>query len=198
MKDITADCAKDGVKILTEVKNYVIALGFFDGVHIGHRALLAAASKKAKELSVNSAAMTFLTHPESVIAGCDTSLLVTNEEKERLIKELSGIDEVIFLPFDQTIQKLLWQDFVKLLVEKYRACHVVCGYNYHFGYRGQGDARHLRQQCLKLSVGCDIIKRVCIGNVSVSSTYIRDAVTRGDVELASEFLGYSYFMTGGN
>ena len=175
----------------------VIALGFFDGVHIGHGALLKKTAEQAKEMGCVSAAFTFDRAPKEFVTGIPVPLLTSPQERGELIRELYGIDEVIVAPFDREMMTMPWQDFIEeLLLEKYHAVHLVAGHDFHFGYKNQGTPEILRDYCTAHGIGCDIIPKVEYQGTTVSSTHIRGLVEAGEVERAAEFLGHFHCMTG--
>lgn len=175
----------------------VIALGFFDGVHVGHAALLKKTAQTAKELGVHSCALTFDTHPESLITGSKILLLNTVTERAELMRRLYGIEEVIFAHFDDSLMHLSWAEFIEdLLIGRFAAVHLVAGHDFHFGFKGDGNPQRLSEHCLKLGIGCDIISKVEIDSITVSSTYIRKLVAQGDMERAEKFLGHPHIITG--
>lgn len=175
----------------------VIALGFFDGVHLGHGALLRRAKDRADTLGCQAAALTFDVHPLQVLTGRQVPLLTTVSERIRLMKDLYAMDEVMILPFDRETAAMDWEDFVEdLLLGRYGACHVVCGYDYTFGYQGLGTAEKLRDKCAAMGVGCDIIDQTQLDGVTLSSTLIRRLLEEGDVTGANRFLGHPYTITG--
>ena len=174
----------------------VIALGFFDGVHIGHGALLRKTAERARELGCVSAAFTFDRAPKEFVTGIPVPLLTTPNERSELISELYDIDEVIVAPFDHTMMTMPWRDFIeKLLLEQYGAVHLVAGHDYHFGFKNQGTPQILRDYCAAHGIGCDIIPRVEYQGMTVSSTHIRSLIEAGAVERAAEFLGHFHRVT---
>lgn len=176
--------------------NYVIALGFFDGVHKGHGALLRRAHEVAEGMNAIPAAFTFDAHPTQVILGQSSPLLTTPAERADLMRRLYGIQEVIVAPFDRDMMHLNWQDFVtELLVKKHGAVHLVAGHDYRFGYRGEGTPEKLKQFCQQLGLGCDIIPPVEVDGIRISSSYIRTLVAQGEVERAMDFLGHPHTLT---
>lgn len=175
----------------------VIALGFFDGVHLGHGALLRRTVQRAGELDAISAACTFDIHPEQVIFGRNVPILSTPADRADMMRRLYGIQEVLVAPFDQKMMEMPWDAFVSdYLVEKQQVCHVVVGHDYHFGFRGEGDPEKLARLCEKLGIGCDVVKKVTLDGVTVSSTYIRSLVAQGEMERACRFLGHPHVLHG--
>lgn len=181
-----------------EQKKRVIALGFFDGVHLGHGALLRRVREAADREGCIAAAVTFDHHPKDLIPGAERVLLInTPADREEIMRRVYGIDEVIVLPFDVHMRDMDWRDFVTgLLVERYGASHLVAGHDFHFGRRGEGDPERLRRLCGELGLGCDIIGRVEVDGITVSSTYIRTLIRSGDMERAAEFLGHPHSLSG--
>ncbi len=178
-------------------RNRVIALGFFDGVHIGHGTLLRRVSEVAAKLGAVPAALTFDHHPRDLIVGSPIPLLNTAEDRAWLMREQYGIEELIVLPFDRTMMELPWERFVtEVLVERFHAVHVVAGHDYRFGYRGEGDPDKLTALCAELGLGCDIMGRVELDGITVSSTHIRTLIEGGDMEQANRFLGHPHILSG--
>lgn len=175
----------------------VIALGFFDGVHLGHAALLDRAVERAAQLGAVPAACTFDQHPMALIAGEATPLLTTPQERARLMRDLCGVERVHTLSFDQELMTMPWDAFVtRVLVERFGACHVVAGDDYRFGHGGQGDADKLRALCARLGLGCDVVDQVTLEGQRVSSSAIRAMVAAGELERACRFLGHPYRLAG--
>ncbi len=177
-------------------KERVIALGFFDGVHLGHGALLSTAVEKARALGVTAAAFTFDRHPASAITGDTVPLLSTVEDRGHLMRQCFGIDEVIISHFDAMV-KMDWEDFItQYLIGELNVCHVVAGHDFHFGYMGKGNPQRLQEKCDELGVGCTIIPQIQQDGITISSTYIRTLIAQGEMTRATEFLGHPHTLTG--
>ena len=178
------------------MRERVIALGFFDGVHLGHGALLRRAAEEAKKRGCESAVFTFDRPPKEVITGIPCPLINSPEDRAELVKRLYGIDEMLMVPFDDEMRTTPWDRFVTdILVGRYGAVHLVAGHDHHFGHRNQGSPELLREKCAELGLGCDIIPAVTIGGITVSSTHIRKLLEEGDVETARAFLGHPHVLT---
>ena len=178
------------------MRERVIALGFFDGVHLGHGALLRRAVEEAKKRGCESAVFTFDRPPKEVITGIPCPLINSPEDRAALVKRLYGIDEMLMVPFDDEMRTTPWDRFVTdILVGRYGAVHLVAGHDHHFGHRNQGSPELLREKCAELGLGCDIIPAVTIGGITVSSTHIRKLLEEGDVETARAFLGHPHVLT---
>ena len=173
----------------------VIALGFFDGVHKGHGALLRTVAQAADRLGAMPCAFTFDRSPTAAITGQTIPLLSSVEDRGWLMRRYYGIEEVIVAPFDG-MQKMDWQDFVSEYLQKELGCvHVVAGHDFHFGYMGKGNPQRLQEKCRELGMGCDIIQKVEQDGITISSTYIRTLVAQGEMERAGEFLGHPHTLT---
>ena len=174
----------------------VIALGFFDGVHIGHGALLRKTVERARELNATSAAFTFDRAPKEFVTGVAVPLLTGVDERRALIRELYGIARTIVAPFDNAMMTMPWRSFLELLVSRHGAVHLVAGHDYRFGYKNEGTPDILRAWCAEHGLGCDIIPKVEFHGVTVSSTHIRALVEAGDMAGAAAFLGHPYTVIG--
>lgn len=178
------------------MKNRVIALGFFDGVHSGHAALLKKAISRAKELCAHPAVLTFPNHPDVLTGKAPISLINTCSERTKLIKKLFGINDIILWDFDLNLMQLPWQEFLKRTVNVLGAVHLVAGYDYRFGHKGKGNAERLCEFCRENCIGSDIIDKVVRDGETVSSTVIRKLIQSGDIERAAAFLGHPHYMSG--
>ena len=178
------------------MRERVIALGFFDGVHLGHGALLRRAAEEAQKRGCESAVFTFDRPPKEVITGIPCPLINSPEDRAALVKRLYGIDEMLMVPFDDEMRTTPWDRFVTdILVGRCGAVHLVAGHDHHFGHKNQGSPELLKEKCAELGLGCDIIPAVTLDGVTVSSTHIRKLLEEGDVETARAFLGHPHVLT---
>ncbi len=181
---------------MNEPKNRVIALGFFDGVHRGHGALLQRVTEVARQKNALACAFTFDLHPASQILGRQIPLLSTPQDREGLMHRYYGIEEMEVGQFDR-MMRMPWRDFVtEYLVKELGVIHVVAGHDFHFGYRGEGNPERLKVLCQELGLDCDVINKVELDGITVSSTYIRTLIAQGETERAREFLGHPHVFTG--
>ena len=172
-----------------------IALGFFDGVHLGHAALLRRTRALADAQSLCALALSFDVHPQTAL-GRPTPLLSTPAMRERLLRDTFGMDAVEFLHF-AALMRMPWRQFFEeVLLGRYHARQLVCGYDYRFGAGGEGTAQKLAEICRERGVGCEIVPPVTLDGTVVSSTHIRKLIARGEVEEAARFLGRPYRLTG--
>lgn len=176
-------------------KKRAIALGFFDGVHIGHSALMKRAIEVAKHTELIPSVITFDRRPMSLVTGGEQELITSPEDRAGLILRLFGIEDVIILHFDAETLRMPWDEFVEHLVREFGARHLIAGHDFTFGYKGIGDADKLVQKCGQMDIGCDIIPPVIHKGRVSSSTYIRSLLKNGEIELANEFLGHPYVLT---
>ena len=174
----------------------MIALGFFDGVHIGHGALLRRAVARAGELRAVPAAFTFDRSPKEFVTGARVPLLTGVQERCALIRELYGVERVIVAQFDRAMMTMSWDAFLRELAERHGAVHLVAGHDYRFGYRNEGTPERLRAWCASQGIGCDIIPKVERNGVTVSSTHIRTLIESGELEQAADFLGRPCSLAG--
>lgn len=179
-----------------EQEKRVIALGFFDGVHLGHGALLRRVAEAAGLEQAIPCAFTFDRSPAAALTGREVPLLTGVEDRRWLMETLYGIREVIVAPFD-VMRSMDWREFVTDYLQKeLHAVHVVAGHDFHFGYKGEGTPQRLAQLCAQMGMGCDIIPKVEVDGITVSSTYIRTLAAEGRVEEAARFLGHPHIMSG--
>ena len=178
-----------------KVEKTVIALGFFDGVHRGHGALLRKAAERAGELGAVPAVFTFDRSPREFVTGTPVPLLNSNDDRRDIIRRVYGIERVIFARFDQAMMTMGWEDYIQMLVRDYGAVHFVAGHDHRFGHKNEGTVALLQAKCAELGLGCDIIPEVEIEGITVSSTYIRTLVELGDMERAALFLGHPHCLS---
>lgn len=175
--------------------NCILALGFFDGVHMGHSALLKACAELAGLHGARPGAVTFGSHPDALVLGNAPGLINTLSDRERLLRQF-GMEQVIVLPFDRKLRSLSWQDFVQMLIEKHHAAGFVCGEDFRFGNRGFGTAEKLQKFCEERGIPCAVVPQQRIDGVTVSSTHIRNLMETGHMSQAVRFLGHPQILTG--
>lgn len=190
-----------------EEKNYIqngcgVGLGNFDGLHIGHMALISTLVSECKKRNVPSLVYTFLTHPYNVLNKSKRKktsakpLIITTEKKVQLLDK-SGVDLLYLDRFDQDYAKMSPNAFVKnILVEKFNIKLAVVGFNYTFGYKGEGNAELLRALGEKYKFDVVVIPPIKIDNDIVSSTLLRKHIERGALEKVRLFTGRDYSIYG--
>ena len=172
----------------------IFALGFFDGVHLGHQALLRACVDLAKELDVETAAITFEQHPQTLFSNQIPTLLTTLSDRIRLLLHY-GMDHICPFPVTMEVMSTNWRVFLDQLVA-YGAAGFVCGDDFRFGSRGEGNAEKLKQYCAENGFPCVIIPEQTMDDTRVCSTYIRRQIEEGDMATAVRFLGHPHILTG--
>ena len=172
----------------------IFALGFFDGVHLGHQALLRECRRLAEQENCRSGAVTFIGHPDTLLTGKTPPLINTPADRRRLLCRY-GMDNLIELPFDRELMTMPWQDFFQLLLGK-GAAGLVCGSDFRFGHRGEGNADLLRAACEGSGIPCAIVPQQILEGVRISSTHIRGLLEAGQMETAVRFLGHPHVLTG--
>jgi len=173
-----------------------VALGFFDGLHLGHQALLRRTVEQARTLDLSPALLTFDRSPREFVTGTPVPLLTTARERRRAAETMFPGTEVITVPFDRTMMTMPWEKFVEMLAGPYSARWLVAGHDFRFGYKNVGNADLLREKAAALGLGCDIIPAVKLEGVTVSSSYIRTLLERGETESAARFLGRPFAISG--
>lgn len=174
----------------------ILALGFFDGVHVGHGALLQACHALANRLGCRASAVTFSAHPGELVSGKAPALLNTLEQRVDLMKTLYHMDEVVVLPFDKAMMTMPWRDFLNMLMEHYSAAGFVCGRDFRFGNRGEGTAVLLEEFCRSAGLGCVVVPEQYVDGVVLSSSHIRKLLQQGDMAAAVRFLGHPHLISG--
>ena len=170
----------------------VLALGMFDGVHIGHRVLMQKARAIASDKHQKLVAVTFLRHPLSLIAPqrCPP-MLSTFDERAKLLEEL-GVDVLYAMPFDRQTMQLPPEDYVGGLVRRFHPTDVVCGYNHTYGRGGMGTPAFMAALGDALGFATVIVPKITLGGCEVSSSAIRALLASGDVRSARDLLGRPY------
>ena len=176
-------------------KKTILALGFFDGVHLGHQALLAACRRLAENAGCTAGAVTFLGHPDTLVSGTTPPLINTAADRVRLLRRY-GMQTLVELPFDRALMEMEYRSFLKMLVTKYHAAGFVCGHDFRFGRRGEGNAEKLAQFCEENRLPVAVIPEQKLDDITISSTHIRRLLEQGDVEQAARFLGHRHILTG--
>lgn len=174
----------------------IYALGFFDGVHIGHAALLNACRELAEKAEYGAGVVTFEVHPETLTVGAAPGLITSAADRERILRNTFHMDTVVTLPFDEHMKTMPWQDFLEMLQQQYHAAGFVCGEDFRFGHRGQGTAQLLKNYCGQKAIPFACVPEQTLNGIRVSSTYIRRQIETGDMATAVRFLGHPYILTG--
>lgn len=180
----------DLVSLFDNSKNQsVIALGFFDCIHIGHLQLISTATNLAKKFGCQSALVTFRNNPSSVL-GASSKLVYLYPER---IDRLSALDltKVIYADFDKEFAAISFDKFHQLLLN-HKPFALVCGEDYHYGAKGLGDIKTLKAFCEKNEINLTVVDTIVDNGEKISSTSIRNLVCFGEIEKAIAYLGEDY------
>ena len=176
-------------------KRRAIALGFFDGVHLGHLALMEKTREVGEELQLVPSVTTFDVHPLTILHGVDVPLINSSEDRALLMRTVCGIDDALILHFDKKTTQVTWDKFIKYLVEEFGARYLIAGEDYKFGNNGDGNSDLLKQKCEEMGLGCCIVPEVMCDGIVVSSTKIRDLLLSGNVKQANKLLGHPHILS---
>ncbi len=179
------------------LKNPVVTLGNFDGVHLGHQRIFKRVREEASRLRGEAVVITFEPHPLKVLAPEKFLPLLTPFRKKMMLIEKSGIKTVLCIEFSRAFSEISPSEFIRsILVEKVKVRKVIIGYNYHFGKGQEGNARTLEDAGRALGFDVGVVEPLKVGDTVVSSSKIRDFIRKGEVEEASRLLGRDYPIIG--
>ncbi len=173
-----------------------VALGFFDGVHKGHIEVCRLAREYAAATNTVVVAVTFDEHPASVVTGIKTPQLCNAYDRERLLKTVAGVDEVIMLPFRELMNMESEVFIEQILHERLNVGFVSCGSDYHFGRGGRGDVNTLKSSCTKLGISFEVADELNDGHGKISSSRIRQLILDGKMEDAELMLSHPHSFSG--
>lgn len=177
---------------LKNLESHVMAIGFFDGVHLGHQALFQHAKDKAAEQQMKCSAFTFSPHPDEIIKGdSDRKYLTPLEEKIDKIKKC-GVDQLFVMNFDKAFASLPPLDFIEKFIAGMNVKHVVVGFDFTFGFKAEGNTTLLAEESNKGKFGLTVVPKKVYRNSKISSTATRKLVNEGNVEHIPHYLGMNY------
>ena len=183
---------------IEKIRNPILTVGTFDGVHVGHQSIIERIKDIAKEKDGESVLLTFHPHPRMVLFPDDDSLKLINtiEEKTALLESF-GLDHVITIPFEKEFSRITPVQYVRdILVNKIGIHTIVIGYDHHFGRNRQGNLALLKELSPLYEFNVEEIPAQDIDEITVSSTKVRNAILEGQIRIANGFLGYKFSMTG--
>jgi riboflavin kinase/FMN adenylyltransferase len=181
-----------------QIKNAVLTIGTFDGVHIGHQKIISRLKEVAHQKGGETVILTFFPHPRMILHPDDLNikLITTMDEKAELLENL-GIDHLIITPFTRDFSNLNPQKYIEdILVEKIGTSHIIIGYDHRFGKDRSGGLEELQNHAIEFGYDVEEIPEQDIDDVAISSTKIRNALLSGDVKTAENFLGYPFHLSG--
>jgi len=187
----------NSIKSFNATKPTIVTIGTFDGVHLGHQKIVAQITKNADALNCESLVLTFFPHPRMVLQeSTEMKQLNTLNEKIALLDNL-GIDNLVVHPFDKEFSRLTAEEFVKkVLVDVFKIKKIIIGHDHRFGRNRTATIDDLINFGETYGFEVEQISAEEINEVSISSTKIRNALLEGNIELAANYLGYDYSLTG--
>jgi len=191
------DIIKYSKNIILPKKKRYIALGVFDGVHLGHQKLIKLTYDKAKKNDGISIVVTFDPHPDKIInPESNVFLLTTLEERVNLIGDLN-VDVFLIIRFNKMMSKMSPEDFIsEILVNSLGVKELFVGFNYKFGFQGKGNTDVLRKYGKSYIFKTNILKPIVVNNTIISSTIIKDYIKLGEIEKAKKLLGHDITISG--
>lgn len=176
----------------------IATIGYFDGIHLGHRKILDELVGQAKNKSGKSILITFWPHPRNVLnPNTSVKLLLSNEDKHQLIENL-GVDYLYIIEFTEEFSKISAHSFIQnFIVEKLKVNKLIIGYNHSFGHKREGNFHFLQENNFKYNFEIQEVKKKEIDDkLKISSSFIRDQIRDGKIDLANKMLGYKYYIKG--
>jgi len=184
-------------KLEGPLKNPVITIGNFDGVHKGHLVLFDTVKDRAKVINGESAVITFDPHPIKVMKSGNGPTLITSTKQKLELIEKSGVDVIFCLPFTRQFASIPARDFVQdILVDRIGIREVVVGYDYAFGYKREGGIKLLQEMGDTIGFKVHVVEPIHLNSTLVSSTSIRKFIQEGVLQEAKRFLGRDYQISG--
>lgn len=189
------------MKVVSDLHSFplppsVATIGFFDGVHRGHRFLINQVKEAAAKDGLCSALITFPVHPRQVIQTTYRPLLLTSPQEKIELLETTGADYCILLPFTHELSLLSAKEFMQLLHDKFNIKTLVIGYDHRFGHNRSESFEDYCRYGKELDIYIERARAYTDGEAKISSSVIRQLLKEGNVSLAAKFLGYNYFLDG--
>lgn len=184
------------IEKIDTIKDSVVTIGNFDGIHKGHQVLIEKATEYAKKNNVISTVFTFNNHPVNYFKPNSIKNIITNNDKIKILKTM-GVDYIINIPFDEYMTKISGYDFVKdILIDKLGAKKIIVGHDFTFARNKEGNIALLKELSKKYGFLLEIVNPVKIDDIRISSSYIRKLILDGKVEDARKYLGRNYKLSG--
>lgn len=190
--------AHTDINKLPAFTNAVVTIGTFDGVHKGHQQIIQLMLDEAKQVNGETVIITFHPHPRQVIAMRQTELFLLNSLQEKIsLLEKYGIDHLVITPFTEEFSLQSAEDYIeKFLVKRFRPHTIIIGHDHRFGKSRSGDFALLEEKAKWYGYEVKEIPGFMLEDNTISSTIIRQALQKGNIETANEYLGYPYFFSG--
>lgn len=185
---------------IPSIRNAVVTIGTFDGVHTGHKKIISQLKDEARQAAGETVLITFHPHPRKVLAPAGQNkpiqLINTLDEKIELLAG-HGVNHLVIVPFTKEFSNLSADEYINdFLIGKFHPHTVIIGYDHRFGHDRKGDYRLLEDYANRLEFFLKEIPEHVINSITVSSTRIREAIRSGDIATANELLGYDFFFSG--
>jgi len=194
---VVRDDVAQAMPVDVALSRAVAAIGNFEGVHRGHRAVIGVALERARRLARKAAVLTFEPHPRAVFNPGEPVFRLTDEAAKLRLLATTGLDGAIVMRFDAALASLPAEEFVRrILVERFALAGVVVGFDFHFGKGRSGSPDFLEAAGRRHGFSVDIVPPFSDGGVRISSGAVRAALAAGRVEEAAEMLGYPWFVSG--
>ena len=178
-------------------KNAVITIGSYDGVHLGHQIIFSRIQQLAAEVEGESIAITFHPHPRQIVYPKDKTLkLITTIEEKIDLLAACGFDNTVIVPFTIEFSQQSPDEYIERLIDIFNPKYIVIGYDHRFGLNRQGDVDYLRWHAKTKDFKVIEIEKQELDEVAISSTKVREALSKGEIEKATSLLNHSFFLTG--
>lgn len=179
------------------LKRCVVAIGNFDGFHRGHQHVFTALRARAEERGVAAVVLTFEPHPRDVFAPEPVMFRLTEDDAKARLAEALGLDGIVVMPFDRTFSQIEAEDFVdRFLIKALDVSRVIVGEDFHFGHKRRGTPDFLRQAGIDNGFAVETLDLLDEDNGPISSSRVREALRRADLDGANRLLGYHWFLEG--
>jgi riboflavin kinase/FMN adenylyltransferase len=185
------------IEHLPILRNSVITIGTFDGVHQGHQKIIAALKEEAQKVQGETVIITFHPHPRKIVQPTEHLQLINTLEEKIYLLEKAGIDHLIVVPFTAAFAELTADEYIEnFLIENFHPTSIIIGYDHHFGKGRSGNYKLLEERAAQFNYHLIEIPKHVLDEIAVSSTKIRKAILESDVRTARKLLGYSFFFEG--
>ena len=184
-----------GLKKVLSNNPSILTLGTFDGIHQGHRKIISKLINEAQKDNLKTIILTFFPHPKNITTSEIIKSISTIDEKIEIFSEL-GVDELIIQNFNKSFSNINAEEFIILLVNKLNLKKIIVGYNHRFGKNRSADINVLRELSLKYNFEVIEIKAFEIEKIKISSTKIRNAIIKGNIDVCNNYLGYNFNING--
>jgi riboflavin kinase/FMN adenylyltransferase len=192
------------VKVYTNIQDFknvnnpIVTTGTFDGVHVGHRKIISRLKEIAAKEHGETVMLTFFPHPRMVLFPEHNGLQLINTQQEKIdLMERAGVDHLIIYPFTKEFSRLTATEYIRdLLVNTIGLKKLVIGYDHQFGRNREGNLEHLQEVAPMYGFEIEEIPAQDIDDVKISSTKIRKALSEGNIDIANQYLGYEFMLSG--